>query len=159
MKLYIFGFILFLCANTIFAQTSSDLIGEWTNGQMSILQEYDPVKGTTTPGNSSYYSYKFTGDGKFSFIGLMKTTSFGCSQTLFNDKSGKYIVEGLTITLIPSKNFWRNSFSCYPKNNSEKNHTLTKESYEVSTKINEFGQQFICLTNDKGESCYRKNRK
>lgn len=156
MRLYIFGLILFLSAASIFAQNSSDLSGEWTNGRVSMLQEYDPVKGTTTPGNSTYFSYKFTGDGKFSFIGLAKTTNYGCSQTLFNDKSGKYVIDGSTITLIPSKNFWRNSFSCYPKNNSEKNYTLTKETYELSFKTNEYNQELVCLTNNKGESCYRK---
>lgn len=156
MRLYIFGLILFLSATSILAQSSADIAGEWTNGRVSMLQEYDPVKGTTTPGNSTYFSYKFTADGKFAFIGMAKTTNFGCSQTLFNDKSGKFVIDGSTITLIPSKNFWRNSFSCFPSRNSEKNYTLTKETYELSTKTDEYGKELVCLANDKGESCYRK---
>lgn len=135
-----------------------ELIGTWDNGSVSMLQRKDTITGATTPGRSSYFSYSFAADGTFQFTGLMQTTNYSCTTTLFNDKAGRVRFTSNTVTFTPTKNYWKNT-SCVASQNSEKNHTLAEETYQWRTKTDEYGKRLICLSNDKGESCYRYKEK
>lgn len=161
MKQIAFLFIfMFLFANYLFAQKMpTDLVGEWHNGSVSMLQEKNLTTGQVTASNGSTFTYKFNADGSFSYIGYMKSTMYGCTTDLFNDKRGTVEVDGDEITFVPSKNYWKNTYSCSPKSNKERNYTLERETYRWRTKSDEYGKDYICLANDKGETCYRKEEK
>lgn len=135
----------------------AELTGEWKTGNVSMLQEKNTTTGQTTASNGSTFTYKFFADGRFEFIGYMKSTMYGCTTDLFNDKRGKVTVDGDQITLVPSKNFWRNTYSCSPRSNKEKNHVLENETFTWRLTEDEYGKQFVCLANEKGETCYRKD--
>ncbi len=151
--------LIFLLAGNLFAQNiPAELVGEWHNGNVSMMQEKNLTTGRTTASNGSTFTYKFSADGNFQFVGYIKSTMYGCTTDLFNDKRGKVEIDGDQITLIPSKNFWKNTYSCSPKSNKEKDHTLERETYTFRTKTDDYGKQLICLTNAKGESCYRKEQ-
>jgi hypothetical protein len=142
--------------NTPVRNTSGgSIVGTWTNGTTSMnYEQYQ--NGTTAFRNGSTYKYVFYPDGRFEFIGLMASTMYGCTTTLFNDKRGKYQISGSQITLVPSKNFWRNQYSCAPSSNKERDYTLERETYEFRTKQDEYGKTLICLNSGKGEACYRR---
>ena len=139
-----------------YAQT--DIAGTWATGGMSMIGDRNTVTGSVTPSNGNTQKYVFGADGRFAFTGYLQSTQYGCTTALFNDKQGKYVIDGSQITLIPSKNFWRQTFSCSPASNKERNYTLERETYDVSTKTDEYGKLFICLSNEKGETCYRKEK-
>ena len=104
--------LMFLAVGQSFAQgegVPAELVGKWHNGKVSMMQERNTVTGSTTPSNGSTFTYKFSADGRFEFVGLMQSTMYGCTTGLFNQKAGKVEVEGSQITFIPSKNFWRNT--------------------------------------------------
>ena len=135
--------------------SGGSIAGTWTNGTTSMnYEQYQ--NGTTAFRNGSTYKYVFYPDGRFEFIGLMASTMYGCTTTLFNDKRGKYQISGSQITLVPSKNFWRNQYSCAPSSNKERDYTLERETYEFRTKQDEYGKTLICLNSGKGEACYRR---
>ncbi|HRI04093.1 MAG TPA: hypothetical protein PLL77_10145 [Pyrinomonadaceae bacterium] len=138
--------------------SAQDLVGTWQTGGMSMMADRNTVTGATTPSNGNTQKYVFGADGKFAFTGYMQSTQYGCTTALFNDKQGKYTVEGSQITLIPAKNFWRQTNSCSPASNKERNYTLERETYDISAKTDEYGKSFICLANAKGETCYRKEK-
>lgn len=138
---------------------SRAVVGTWTNGSISMIGERNTVTGATTPSNGSTFKYVFTADGRFEFIGLINSTMYGCTTSLFNDKRGRYEITGSQITFIPNKNFWRNTYSCSPASNKERDYVLEKEVYSFYTKQNEYNQTLICLTNDKGERCFRREEK
>ncbi len=131
------------------------LVGTWTNGSTSMNYE-QYTNGTTAFRNGSTYKWVFYADGRFESIGLIASTMYGCTTTLFNDKRGKYEISGTQITLIPSKNFWRNQYSCSPASNKERDYVLDRETYDFRTKTDEYGKTLVCLSNAKGESCYRR---
>ncbi|CAA9420088.1 MAG: hypothetical protein AVDCRST_MAG74-2902 [uncultured Pyrinomonadaceae bacterium] len=135
---------------------SNDIVGTWTNGNVSTLQEKNLTTGAIASRGGSTFKYVFTADGRFEFIGLMQSTVYGCTTSLFNDKRGKYEINGSNITFIPSKNFWRNTYSCSPASNKERDYVLERETYEFRTKTDEYGKTLVCLANAKGESCYRR---
>lgn len=135
------------------------LVGIWTNGSMSMIGERNTVTGATTPSNGSTFKYVFTADGRFEFVGLINSTMYGCTTSLFNDKRGRYEISGSQITFAPSKNFWRNTYSCSPSSNKERDYILERETYDFHTKNDEYGRTLVCLTDAKGERCFRREEK
>lgn len=69
------------------------------------------------------------------------------------------LVSGSQITLIPGKNFRRNTYRCSPSSNKERDYTLERETMTFRTKVDEYGKTLVCPTNAKGESCYRRAEK
>ena len=132
------------------------VVGTWRTGGMSTTDDVNTVTGARTASNGNTQKYEFRADGRFAFVVYLQSTMYGCTTALFNDKQGRYSIEGSQLRLIPSKNFWRNTYSCSAASNKERNYVLDQEVYEVSFKTDEYGKLFICLANQKGESCYRK---
>ncbi|MFT3744944.1 MAG: hypothetical protein QM785_11715 [Pyrinomonadaceae bacterium] len=154
-------FIVVLGVVAAYSQDSfrnSDLAGIWRTGGMSTIGERNTVTGSTTPSNGNTQKYEFSSNGTFTFVGYLQSTMYGCTTALFNDKRGKYAINGDQLTLIPSKNFWRNTNSCSPSSTKERDYTLDRETYTVRTKTDEYDKLFICLANAKGESCYRREK-
>ena len=147
-----------ILAAAAFSASAQELVGTWQTGGMSMIGDRNTVTGSVTPSNGNTQKYQFGADGRFSFIGYLQSTQYGCTTALFNDKQGKYTLEGSTLTLTPSKNFWRQTFTCSPASNKERNYTLERETYDISTKTDEYGKLFICLANEKGETCYRNEK-
>lgn len=91
--------------------------------------------GTIAARNGSTFKYVFTADGRFESVRLIQSTMSGCTTSLFNDKRGKYEISGSPITLIPGKNFRRNTYSCSPSSNRERDYTLERETKTFRTKV------------------------
>ena len=152
--------LMFLLAGNLFAQkVPGGLVGEWRNGRVSMMQDKNLTTGQMTASNGSTFSYKFSADGSFQFVGYIKSTMYGCTTDLFNDKRGTVEIDGDRITLVPSKNYWKNTYSCSPKSNKERDYTLERETFTWRTTTDEYGKPFVCLANAKGETCYRKEEK
>ena len=132
------------------------LTGKWDNGSVSTVTRQNTLTGSTSPGRSTRFEYSFTADGRFGFTGLAQTTNFSCTDTLYNEKAGRYSLNGSTLTLTPSKNYWKKTNSCNAVGNSERNYTLNNEVYQLSFKTDDFGNQLICLNDGKNEACYRR---
>ena len=135
-----------------------EIVGEWHNGNVSMMQEKNLTTGQITSSNGSTVTYKFFADGRFEYIGYLKSTMYGCTTDLFNDKRGTVEISGNQITLVPTKNYWKNTYSCSPASNKERNYVLDRETYTFRTKTDEYGKTLICLANAKGESCYRREK-
>lgn len=155
-------FVIVVAAVMGFAQTEeltrSDLVGTWHTGGMSMMADRNTVTGATTPSNGNTLKFEFKADGRFAFTGYLQSTMYGCTTALFNDKQGRYSLSGNQLTLTLAKNFWRNTNSCSPGSTKERNYTLDPEVYELRTKVDEYDKLYICLTNEKGETCYRRER-
>lgn len=136
----------------------SQLVGNWYNGNVSMLQEKNLITGQINSSNASRFAYKFFADGRFEYIGYMKSTMYGCTTDLFNDKRGKVEISGNQITFVPTKNYWKNTYSCSPSSNKERDYTLDRETYTFRTETNKYGKEQICLANSKGESCYEREK-
>jgi len=131
------------------------IVGTWTNGAMSMNGEKN-VDGTITARRGTSFKYIFHPNGTFEFTGYGESTMFGCTTSLFQDKRGRYTINGNRLTLTLTKNFWRKQNGCAPGSNSEQNYKLDPENYTFGTKQNEYGQTLVCLTSATGESCYRR---
>jgi hypothetical protein len=146
---YITAIILtFLMLGSIGAQTRSsvpeNLVGKWFEGSASILQEKNMTTGSVASRYGSTIGYEINADGTFQYAGLIKSTLYGCTTTLWNDRRGTVSIEGDRITFTPVKDYWLNTNSCYPSANKEKNKELQAKSYnfEVGEKD---GRTWLCM--------------
>jgi hypothetical protein len=146
---YFLGLILtLLTVNSVTAQTRSpvpsNLVGKWFEGNVSILQEKNMTTGSVASRYGSSIGYEIKADGTFQHAGLIKSTIYGCTTTLWNDRRGKISIEGDVITFTPVKDYWLNTNSCYPSSNKEQNKALQAKSYnfEVGEKN---GKTWLCM--------------
>ena len=136
--------------------TAQDITGYWKTGSVGSIQYQNRVTGSTKPGRGSLFWYKFQPNGQYEFVGYMEVTMYNCTTTLFNEIKGRYSVDGSTIYLNPSRDFWKNTNSCAASGNKETTKTPTRKSLEFVTKNDEYGNELLCLTEGSGETCYRK---
>lgn len=146
MKLFA-GFILaLLMVTSITAQTRvpAELVGSWFEGSTSILQEQNMTTGALASKYGSSIGYVINADGTFRYAGLIKSTMYGCTTTLWNDRRGRITIEGDRITFTPNKDYWMSTNSCYPSANKEKNKELQAVTYnfEVGEKA---GRTWLCM--------------
>ena len=160
-KIIVVSLLLFtftVSASTAQAQ-SARVVGEWKNGSIGAIGYKDRVTGSTTPGRGSVFTYKFLANGNYEFVGYMQTTMYSCTTTLFNQITGKYRVEGSTIHLNSARDFWKSTNSCAPSANKQQTKVPTRRSVEFELRTDEYGAELLCLIEDSGESCFRRDTK
>ncbi len=141
---------------TVSAQRS--VVGYWKTGGLGTINEVNTVNGQTKNRRGNMFSYTFAADGTYTFTGYMESTMFGCTTSLFNETKGRYMVDGATIFLNPARDLWKNMYSCFPNSNRSEMKTPTKKSLEFGFKTDEYGKEFICLTDAGVETCYRREK-
>jgi hypothetical protein len=141
--------------------SGGSIVGSWYDGYSSILVGYTPVLGpkSFTPGRSHYFNYKFYANGTYEFTGLMQSTMYGCTTSWFQDKRGRYTIDGNQITLTLTKNFFRQHNSCAASGNKEINYKLDPETYTLTVKRNDSGKEAVCLNSGEGDACYEREQK
>lgn len=143
-------------AQTATGRIPAELVGTWRTGRISLLNYRDRVTGSTTPANGSTFSYRFYPDGRFEFTGLLQSTMYNCTTTLFNHKTGIARVSGSELVLVPKTNNWKNTYSCTPSKNLEKPGKMDEEVQTWRIKQDENGIS-LCLASAGGqESCFQK---
>ena len=152
--LLIFLVILAVQAYSAFGQTS-EVVGSWKNGSVGMISYQNRVTGSTKPGRSSIFTYKFNPNGTYEFIGYMELTMYSCTTTLFNQITGRYSVDGSTIDLNPSRDFWKNTNSCAASGNKQQTKTPTPKSLEFQVRNDKYGSRLLCLTEGGSETCYK----
>ena len=126
-----FWLVVFLAINAFqgFGQ-ASEIVGKWDNGNVGLIQYQNQVTGAVRNGRSSYFAYKFLANGNYEFIGLMEFNMYNCTTSYFNQVTGKYTVDGNSISLNPNRDFWKSTNSCAASGNKEVNKTPTPKTVE-----------------------------
>ena len=143
-------------AGAAFAQ---DITGSWKDGSVGSVGYQNQVTGVTRAGRSHVFTYKFLPNGNYEFVGYMELNNYGCSSTLFNQITGKYSVDGSTIFLNPSRDFWRSGNSCAASGNKETSKTPTKKTLEFELKQDDYGQDMLCIQDGEANTCYGREKK
>ena len=154
-----FWLVVFVAINAFqgFGQ-ASEIVGKWDNGNVGLIQYQNQVTGAVRNGRSSYFAYKFLANGNYEFIGLMEFNMYNCTTSYFNQVTGKYTVDGNSISLNPNRDFWKSTNSCAASGNKEVNKTPTPKTVEFQRKTDDYGNQLLCLTSTDGETCYKKSK-
>lgn len=105
------------------------LLGRWTNGRISSIQYQNTITGTPAPTNGTSFGWEFRADGTYSFTGLMQSVIYNCTTTMFSNETGRYQVQGDTVSLKPEKNPYKMTNNCAPNSNREAPGKLIERSY------------------------------
>jgi hypothetical protein len=89
----------------------------------------------------------------------MELNMYNCTTTLFNQITGKYDVDGSTISLNPARDYWKSTNSCAASSNKEQTKTPTRKTLEFQTKTDDYGNDLLCLSDGGTETCYQRERK
>jgi hypothetical protein len=147
-----------LAVTKVSSAGGGSIVGEWSNGYTSLLSGYTPTYGpkSYTPGKAHVFKYVFHPNGTFEFTGLLQTTMFSCTTSIFQDKRGTYTISGNRLALTKSKNFFRKTDSCFSAKNMERDYDLSPETYTISVRRNDYGKDEVCLDSGNGEACYQR---
>lgn len=159
MQKSLLGLVLMLgiiASQGVVANAQQSVVGYWKTGGVGTINEVNTVTGQTKNRRGQMFSYTFAADGTYTFVGYMESTMFGCTTGLFNEINGRYMVDAGTIFLNPSRDFWKNVYSCFPNSNRSQTKEPTKKSLEFRFKKDEYGKDFICLNDAGVETCYRR---
>lgn len=156
--LIIFFSLIVIEAYSAFAQTP-EIAGYWKTASVGSIQYQNQVTGAVRNGRSHLFTYRFLPNGNYEFIGYMEMNMYGCSNTLFNQITGRYSVDGSTISLNPSKDFWKSTNSCAASGNRQQTKTPTAKTLEYEMKDDDYGNQLLCLAEGGTETCYRQETK
>jgi hypothetical protein len=148
----------FVCSAAAQGTDPSALVGKWFEGSASILAEQNQITGAITSRYGSTIGYTFEADGTFRYAGLIKSTMYSCTTTLWNDRRGRYTVSGDIITFKHTKDYWLNTNSCSSSSTKETNKPLvtTKYNFEIGARE---GRTYLCMreagkTEQKDIVCY-----
>jgi hypothetical protein len=106
MKLFtafLSGLLMICSASAQSGRVPPELVGKWFTGSASILSEQNTTTGSVASRYGSSIGYSFEADGTFSYAALMKSTMYGCTTSLWNDRRGKISVAGDVVTFTPAK--------------------------------------------------------
>ena len=132
MKKTLLGFVLvfgLIVSQGVTATAQNSVVGYWQTGGVGTINEVNTVTGQTKNRRGQMFSYNFAADGTYTFVGYMESTMFGCTTGLFNETTGRYMVDGTTIFLNPSRDLWRSMYSCFPNSNRSQTKTPTKNRW------------------------------
>ncbi len=148
--------ILAVQAYSAFGQ-ANELAGSWKNGSVGMISYQNRVTGSTKPGRGSVFTYRFDPNGSYEYVGYMEVTMYNCTTTLFNNITGKYIVEGSTVHLSPSRDYWKNTNSCAASGNKETTKKPTRKTLRYERRRDENGSILLCISEPGTEgSCFNK---
>src|SRR5262245_5651674 len=120
------GFVLvcgIIVSQAVTASAQMSVVGYWKTGGLGTINEVNTTTGQTKNRRGQMFSYNFAPDGTYTFVGYMESTMFGCTTSLFNEVNGRYLVDAGTIFLKPSRDFWKNTYSCFPNQNRSQEKT------------------------------------
>jgi len=155
--LAIFAILIVVEGYSAFGQ-SSEIVGSWKTGSVGSIQYQNQVTGQTRNGRSSIFTYKFLPNGSYEFVGYMEMNMYNCTTTIFNNITGKYSVDGSTINLNPSRDFWKSTNSCAASGNKQTTKVPTPKSLEFETKVDDYGQQLLCIQDGEANTCYQRDK-
>ena len=162
MSKLMLGFVLLLgivVSQGVTASAQRSVVGYWKTGGLGMINEVNTSTGQTKNRRGQMFSYNFAGDGTYTFHGYMESTMFGCTTSLFEEVTGRYLVDAGTIFLKPSRDVWTNKYECFPyRNSTQEKPAPPEKSLGFGFKTDEYGKNFICLNDAGVETCYRKEQ-
>lgn len=130
----------------------AEIAGDWYNGSISTINYYNPTTGQWSPPSGTGISYKFTADGYYEKGGLLQTSLYGCTTTLFVYYKGTVAIEGSTIKFYPTYGRIKSQDNCVERFNFDKPAELKQESASWWIAADAYGVPALWIGDPEGEA-------
>jgi Chaperone for protein-folding within the ER, fungal len=111
------------------------LEGNWYQGSSSGVDYYNPTTGSWAAPSGSGFKYVFNPDGSYDYSGLMQSSLYSCTMSIFGYETGIYTVQDQMLVLTPQVNKLKSEDNCHEDFNYERDEPL-----EPEYKLFQFGQ-------------------
>lgn len=134
------------------------LVGTWSSSRLSTISYRDPYTGTYAPPSGSLFTYKIAGDGTFEFSGLMQSSLYSCTITIFRWQRGTLAADGARITLTSREGKLHYKDSCRAGSEKERRVVDAPATYRISVET-EGAYKVLVMKKASGEDWGRFYRK
>ena len=110
---------------------SPAFLGRWSTGRVSTIQYRDSVTGAPAPTSGNNFAYDFKPDGSYSYTGLIQSTIYNCTTSVFSQENGKWTFEDGILRVRPISNPYKMTNSCAPSPNKEAPGKLIERAFRV----------------------------
>jgi uncharacterized protein (DUF2141 family) len=114
---------------------SNPLVGNWYQGSSSGVDYYNPSTGSWAPPSGSGFRFTFNPDGTYEYSGLMQSSLYNCTMTVFGYETGKYSLQNDILVLTQNVSKMKSQDTCNSDFNYEKDVPL-----ETDYRLVRFGQ-------------------
>ncbi|CAN5469882.1 hypothetical protein BH24DEI1_BH24DEI1_15690 [soil metagenome] len=129
------------------ARPPSQLLGGWSQGSGSATQYYDPNSGAWAPPTGSGFSYTFYPDGRYEYSGMMQSSVYACTTTIFAYEAGTVLTEDRVMMLRQGVNKFKSQDTCNESWNYERDDPLETRYLLWSIDKDEYGSTVLEVTN------------
>jgi hypothetical protein len=139
--------------------SAGSLTGEWRSTHLSSVNYYSPTTGSYAPPSGNLFELKIQADGSYVESGLIQSSMYSCTTSVFGYKTGVARVQGSHVILEEKSSKLTSKDNCNKSFNYEKNPPLKTTAYQWRIVKDEYGTKLI-LTDEKGAEYpyYRKTR-
>lgn len=111
------------------------LVGNWYQGSSSGVDYYNPSTGSWSPPSGSGFRYTFNADGTYEYSGLIQSSLYNCTMTIFGYETGTYSLQNDILVLTQKVSKMKSQDTCTSDFNYEKDVPL-----ETDYRLLRFGQ-------------------
>lgn len=149
-----------LCACGVTPQTPvpDPLSGSWSNGSVSTVNFYDPGTGSWAPESGSGFSWELRPDGTYVAAGLLQSTLYSCTMTVFSYTEGTVAVEDQLVTFYPTYDRVKSKSNCNDEYNFDQEGAYEVRSFLWEVVQDDYGQTLIFYEPETGEEYSRYTR-
>jgi uncharacterized protein (DUF2141 family) len=117
------------------SQTSNALEGNWYQGSSSGVDYYNPSTGSWAAPSGSGFRFTFNPDGTYEYSGLIQSSLYNCTMTVFGYETGSYSLQNDILVLTQNVSKMKSQDTCNSDFNYEKDVPL-----ETDYRLVRFGQ-------------------
>jgi len=134
------------------------LVGTWSSSRLSTINYRDRTTGRYAPPSGSIFTYTIAADGTFELSGLLQSSLYNCTITIFRWQRGTLEADGQRLTLTAREGKSRYKNSCSASSEKEKHDVDAPVTYRVSVET-EGAHKVLVMKKANGEDWGRFYKK
>ncbi|MCW5774076.1 MAG: hypothetical protein KIT16_20700 [Rhodospirillaceae bacterium] len=135
------------------------LVGTWSTSRVSTIGYRNRVTGTYASPSGHIYTYTIAADGRYTVSGLLQSTLYNCTISIFKSESGVLAIAGDRLTLTPREGKVISKDTCHrwPDKTRDVVDPPTTFTWRLETGTD--GKPILVLTKANGEAWGRFHRR
>ena len=134
------------------------LVGTWSSSRLSTIDYRDRFTGTHAPPSGSLFTYKIAADGTFEFSGLVQSSLYSCTITIFRWQRGTLEADGQRLALTSREGKLHYKDSCRVGSEKEKRVVDAPAAYRIGVET-EGAHEVLVMKKASGEDWGRFYKK
>ena len=140
------------------APTPERLVGTWSTSRVSTISYQNRVTGSFAPTSGHIFSYTIAPNGTYELSGLLQSSLYNCTISVFKWERGVLAVAGDRLTLTPREGKVTSKDTCRASSEKEREAVDAPSTYSFRIELRD-GKDVLVMKKASGEdwgAFYRK---